>query len=89
MEEITLTAEDLIQEAWDFLKQSTYSAVDFLKRLVKWYDCRGIRGEYIQTDNGSEFTNHFLAGKQNCPTSFEVATAKLDIRYKLVRHYTP
>ena len=36
-------------------EQSTYSSVDFLKKLFKWYARRGIRFECIQTNNGLEF----------------------------------
>ena len=42
-------------------EQSTYSSADFLKRLMNWYARKGTRVEYVQTDNGFEFTNRFLA----------------------------
>ena len=70
-------------------EQSTYSSADFLKRLVKWYARRGIRVECVQTDNGPEFTNRFLTGRQDCPSLFEKTAADLDIRHKLIRPYTP
>ncbi len=70
-------------------EQSTYSSADFLKKLFKWYAHRGIRVECVQTDNGSEFTNRFLTGKQDRPTLFEVTAAQLNIRHKLIRPYTP
>ncbi|WP_343264745.1 DDE-type integrase/transposase/recombinase [Ligaoa zhengdingensis] len=66
-------------------EQSTYSSADFLKKLFQWYARRGIRVECVQTDNGSEFTNRFLTGKQDCPTSFEKTAADLGIRHKLIR----
>lgn len=42
---------------WAYPEQSTYSAADFLKRLVIWYARKGIHAECVQTDNGFEFTN--------------------------------
>ena len=70
-------------------EQSTYSSADFLKRLFKWYARRGIRVECVQTDNGPEFTNRFLTGRQDCPSLFEKTASDLDIRHKLIRPYTP
>ena len=70
-------------------EQSTYSSADFLKKLVKWYARRGIQVECVQTDNGFEFTNRFSNSKRDLPTLFEVTAAKLAIRHKLIRPYTP
>ena len=70
-------------------EQSTYSSADFLKKLRKWYACRGIRVECVQTDNGFEFTNRFSNSKRHLPTLFEAAAAKPGIRHKLIRPYTP
>ena len=70
-------------------EQSTYSSADFLKRLFKWYARRGIRVECVQTDNGFEFTNRFSNSKRHLPTLFEATAAKLGIRHKLIRPYTP
>lgn len=70
-------------------EQSTYSSADFLGRLVKWYARRGITVECVQTDNGFEFTNRFSAGKCTLPTLFETTAARLGIRHKLIRPYTP
>ena len=70
-------------------EQSTYSSADFLKKLVKWYAHRGIQVECVQTDNGFEFTNRFSNSKRDLPTLFEVTAAKLAIRHKLIRPYTP
>ena len=70
-------------------EQSTYSSADFLKKLVKWYARRGIQVECVQTDNGFEFTNRFSDSKRDLPTLFEVTAAKLAIRHKLIRPYTP
>ena len=70
-------------------EQSTYSSADFLKKLRKWYACRGIRVECVQTGNGFEFTNRFSNSKRHLPTLFEAAAAKPGIRHKLIRPYTP
>ena len=70
-------------------EQSTYSSADFLKRLFKWYARRGIQVECVQTDNGPEFTNRFLTGRQDCPSLFEKTASNLGIRHKLIRLYTP
>ena len=60
-----------------YSEQSSCSSDDFLEKLVKWYARRGIQAESVQTDNGTEFTNRFLSGKQDCPTLFEKTTADL------------
>ena len=70
-------------------EQSTFSSADFLRKLVRWYARRGIRVECIQTDNGPEFTNRFLTGRQDCPSLFEKTASGLGIRHKLIRPYTP
>ena len=56
---------------------------------AEWYSRRGIRVECVQTDNGPEFTNRFLTGRQDCPSLFEKTASDLDIRHKLIRPYTP
>ena len=70
-------------------EQSTYSSADFLKRLFKWYARRGIRVECVQTDNGFEFTNRFPNSGRDLPTLFEATAAKLGVRHKRIRPYTP
>ena len=70
-------------------EQSTYSSADFLERLVTWYKRRGITVSCVQTDNGFEFTNRFSNSKREIPTLFERTAAKLGIRHKLIRPYTP
>lgn len=70
-------------------EQTTYSSADFLKKLVRWYARRGIRVECVQTDNGFEFTNRFSNSKREIPTLFEKTVARLGIRHKLIRSYTP
>ena len=70
-------------------EQSTYSSADFLQKLTAWYKRRGVKVECIQTDNGFEFTNRFSNSKRDIPTLFEATAAKLGIRHKLIRPYTP
>ena len=70
-------------------EQSTFSSTDFLKKLFKWCARRGIWVECVQTDNGFEFTNRFSSSTRNLPTLFEATAAKLGIRHKLIRPYTP
>lgn len=70
-------------------EQSTFSSADFLQKAVAWFSRRGIKIECIQTDNGFEFTNRFSNSKRNIPTLFEDTAAKLNIRHKLIRPYTP
>ena len=70
-------------------EQSTYSSVDFLRKLRTWYARRGIQVECVQTDNGSEFTNRFSGSKRDMPALFERTAAELGIRHKLIRPYTP
>ena len=69
-------------------EQSTYSSSDFLKRLTRWYNRRGIVVQCVQTDNGSEFTNRFTSN-QNKPSLFEQTARQLGIQHKLIRPYTP
>ena len=70
-------------------EQSTFSSANFLRKLVRWYARRGIRVECVQTDNGPEFTNRFLTGRQDCPSLFEKTASDLGVRHKLIRPYTP
>ena len=70
-------------------EQSTYSFADFLKKVVAWFNRRGIRVECVQTDNGFEFTSHFSGSKRDLLTLFELTAARLGIRHKRIRPYTP
>lgn len=70
-------------------EQSTYSSTDFLKKTVAWFARRGVKIECVQTDNGFEFTNRFSNSKRDLPSLFEATAAKLGIRHKLIRPYTP
>ena len=70
-------------------EQSTFSSTDFLRKMVAFYKRRGVTVECIQTDNGFEFTNRFSNTKRDIQTLFETTAAKMGIRHKLIRPYTP
>lgn len=67
-------------------EHSTYSAHDFLMKLVK-HAPFPIRE--IQTDNGTEFTNTLLVVKAKHKTLFEEALHEMDILYHRIRIATP
>jgi len=71
-----------------FPEHSTYSAAIFLKNAAAFFKKAGFSIQCVQTDNGAEFTNRFLADK-NKPTLFQVTAQALDIQHKLIRPYTP
>ena len=48
-----------------------------------------MRVECVQTDNGFEFTNRFSTSRKDRLTRFELTAARLGIRHKLIRPYTP
>ena len=70
-------------------EQSTYSSANFLEKMAAWFRRRGVTVECVQTDNGFEFTNRFSNSKKDIPTRFEKTAARLGIRHKLIRPYTP
>ena len=67
-------------------EHSTYSAYDFLMKLVKHAQFP-IRE--IQTDNGTEFTNTLLVVKAKHKTLFEEALEQMEIIYHRIRIATP
>jgi transposase-like protein len=67
-------------------EHSTYSAKDFLIRLLEWLPFP-IR--LIQTDNGTEFTNALLVTKAKHKSLFEQALLDMDILYQRIRVATP
>ncbi len=70
-------------------EQSTYSSADFLRKVIAAFKRKGIKVECVQTDNGFEFTNRFCQQSEELPTLFEAEAARLGIRHKLIRPYTP
>jgi len=69
-----------------FEEHSTYSSKLFLQHVVKRFP---YAIECVQTDNGPEFTKKLLPNGNNSPTAFEAELARLGIRHKLIRPYTP
>lgn len=70
-----------------FEEHSTYSSTVFLEHLIK---ALPFTIECIQTDNGTEFTNHLISKQDNrTPTLFEARLEQCGIRHKLIRPYTP
>jgi transposase-like protein len=67
-----------------FEEQSTYSSVEFVKKLVRRFPFEIL---CIQTDNGTEFTSR-LHGAVN-PSLFEAYLAEEGIRHKLIAVATP
>jgi transposase len=67
-------------------EQSTYSARDFLMKLVKnpHFPIRE-----VQTDNGTEFTNALLVIKSKHKTLFEEALERMEILYHRIQIATP
>ena len=57
--------------------------------MTAWFRRRGVTVECVQTDNGFEFTNRFSNSKKDIPSRFEKTAARLGIRHKLIRPYTP
>ena len=71
---------------WMYAEHSTYSAKDFLERLVA---SAPFPIRLIQTDNGTEFTNALPATKARYKTLFEQALMDMGIEYKRIRIATP
>lgn len=67
-------------------ERSTYSAADFLIKLVK---TAPFPIRLIQTDNGTEFTNALLVTKSTHKTMFEAALLEMGILYQRIRIATP
>lgn len=74
-------------EAFD--DHSSYSAAVFLDHTFHFFARHGFRIETVQTDNGFEFTNRFVANATDKPTSFQIVAASYGIKHKLIRPYTP
>ena len=68
-----------------FEEHNTYSSALFLEHLVKAFP---MPIEFVQTDNGTEFTNRFTSHRDR-PTLFQARLAQHGITHKLIRPYTP
>lgn len=70
-------------------EQSTYTAAQFLLEAHRFFKRHGVSVQCVQTDNGIGFTNRFVRSQRDLPTLFEKTAARLGIRHKLIRPYTP
>ena len=69
-----------------FQENSTYSSTQFLLHVVEKFP---YAIECVQTDNGFEFTNRLSSTGTRKQTLFETTLARLGIRHKLIRPFTP
>ncbi|MBQ8828066.1 MAG: transposase [Clostridia bacterium] len=67
-------------------EHSTYSSVDFLCKLIRYFPFRIIE---IQTDNGTEWTNALLTKDPTKKTLFEKGLEENEIKYHRIRIATP
>ena len=67
-------------------EHSTYSSMDFLKKLIDYFPFRIIE---IQTDNGTEWTAALLTDDLTKKTLFEEGLEKAEIKYHRIRVATP
>ena len=67
-------------------EHSTYSARDFLEKLVR---AAPFPIRMIQTDNGTEWTNALLVTKSKHKTLFEEGLEEMGILYHRIRIATP
>lgn len=72
-----------------FEDNSSYSAAAFLANAHQFFHKHGFNIEIVQTDNGREFTNRFVAKDTNKPTAFQIVAAHYGISHRLIRPYTP
>ncbi len=68
-----------------FREHNTYASTVFLENLIKAFP---FKIDYIQTDNGPEFTNRFTTYRDK-PTLFETRLKQRGIRHKLIKPHTP
>ena len=69
-----------------FKEHSTYSSTQFLLHVIEKFP---YAIECVQTDNGFEFTNEMGNSQKKPLTMFEKTLAKLNIRHKKIRAFTP
>lgn len=72
-----------------YREHNTYSSSLFLCQVVSAFKALGIEVECVQTDNGSEFTKQFIAGKTNNHSMFEVTARRLKVKLKRIKPHTP
>ena len=69
-----------------FKEHNTYTSAVFIRHCVERFP---YAIECVQTDNGQEFTNRLNPMNSTKLTLFETTLAKLGIRHKLIKPYTP
>lgn len=67
-------------------EHSTYSSVDFLKKLIEYFPFRIIE---VQTDNGTEWTSALITNDLSKKTLFEKSLEENEIKYHRIRVATP
>lgn len=70
-------------------EHSTYSAEQFLVEAIDFYRKHGINIEWIQTDNGTEWTKALIASDPNDKTSWELKAEENGIKLTRIRIATP
>ena len=69
-----------------FEEHSSYSSAVFLEHMLKAFK---FHVEYVQTDNGQEFTKRLGTSQKPISTLFEASLRQYGIRHKLIKPYTP
>jgi hypothetical protein len=73
-----------------YQQANTFSSADFINKVIRWFSRKGIRVECVQTDNGQEFTAHYLKKEGNLSKNlFEQTLEEYGIRHKRIKPYTP
>ena len=73
-----------------YQQANTFSSSDFINKVIRWFGRQGIQIECVQTDNGQEFTAHYLKREGNqSKTLFEETLLAHGIRHKRIKPYTP
>ena len=69
-----------------FEEHSSYTATVFLEHMLQAFK---FPVEYVQTDNGMEFTKRLSNTENPTSTLFEASLKQRGIRHKLIKPYTP
>lgn len=74
---------------WGSREHNTFASAEFLKIVVSQLKTLGIEIEYVQTDNGAEFTKRLLADDDDKKSLFELTASRLNIQVKYIKPHTP
>lgn len=72
-----------------FKEHNSYSSAVFLEAADAYFSRHGFKIQCVQTDNGPEFTNRFLGKAKDKPNLFQTTAARMGIRHKTIRPFTP